>query len=49
MSSAEGGLELVIAEELWWFMYCCWCRARASAEGDGMEIAGDWWKSRVSY
>lgn len=47
MSSVESGLE-VKAELFGWFMYFC-SLARAFAEGEGMEIAGDWLKMFESY
>lgn len=48
MSSAGGGLEVKV--ELWdWLRYRGGCRAaRVFAEGEGMEIAGEGWKSPES-
>lgn len=48
ISSADGGLE-VIPGLFCWLMYFCCCRANAFADGEGMEIAGDWLKTFESY
>lgn len=48
ISSADGGL-VVIPGLLCWLMYFCCCRANAFADGEGMEIAGDWLKTFESY
>lgn len=48
ISSAEGGLEVNVVL-FGWLIYLCCCLANAPAEGEGIEIAGDWLKMVESY